>query len=185
MFERFTHAARSVVVHAQEEAREARAERLGTEHLLLGLLHEEGEAVAHRMAGHGVDRAAVLAALDRYRRAGAGPELDADALDSIGIDLDAVREKVEATFGPGALDRPGRGGAPARGHIPLTPRAKKAIELGLREAIALRSKEIRPGHLMLGLLRDGGGLGARALSEAGVDLQLLAEEVRADLRAGS
>lgn len=185
MFERFTQASRVIVVQAQEEARAARDERVGTQHLLLSMLHEEGGDVARRLAGQGVDRAAVQAALDRFLQAGAGPELDADALDSIGIDLDAVREKVEATFGPGALDRPGRGGSPGRGHIPFTPRAKKVLELGLREALALHSKEIRPDHLLLGLLREGEGLGAKALFDAGVDLRLLADQMRTELRAGS
>lgn len=148
MFERFTDAARRVVVIAQEQARERRAGRIGPEHLLLGILHcpgSPGEELL-RAAGVGIDR--VEAAL-----APAGQDAATAALASIGIDLDEVRRRVEENFGPGALDRPraarGRWWA---GHIPFERSAKKALELGLREAIRLGDREIGTEHVLLGLL---------------------------------
>nr|WP_235036622.1 Clp protease N-terminal domain-containing protein [Actinomadura sp. K4S16] len=98
---------------------------------------------------------------------------------SIGIDLDAVREATEQSFGEGALDVPaGKIDRYRRGHIPFTPKAKKALELSLRHAIRLRQKEIRSGHLLLGLLHDEDFLSARLAAEAGVDLEALRAEVR-------
>ncbi|MES9542426.1 Clp protease N-terminal domain-containing protein [Actinomadura sp. NPDC000600] len=114
----------------------------------------------------------------RVNRAG-GDVLDSDALRSIGIDLDAVREATEQSFGEGALDVPaGKIDRYRRGHIPFTPKAKKALELSLRHAIRLRQKEIRSGHLLLGLLHDEDFLSARLAAEAGVDLEALRAEVR-------
>ena len=96
-----------------------------------------------------------------------GDELDADPLTAVGIDLDAVRSSVEAAFGPGALDHPER--TPPRGHIPFTPRAKKVLELSLREAIAMKSRSIADGHIALGLLREGEGLAMKVLHDRGVE----------------
>src|SRR5881396_3167082 len=98
MFERFTDRARRVVVLAQEEARLLNHNYIGTEHILLGLIHE-GEGVA------------------------------AKALESLGISLEAVRSQVEEIIG--------QGGSSPSGHIPFTPRAKKVLELSLREALQL------------------------------------------------
>jgi ATP-dependent Clp protease ATP-binding subunit ClpA len=102
--------------------------------------------------------------------------LDAGALATLGIDLDEVRRATEASFGPGALDARGRGTARS-GHIPFGRSAKKALELGLREAVRLKQHHIGTGHLLLGLLRDGGGPAARALTGAGVDLAALRDDV--------
>ena len=172
MFERFTSEARATVVGAQEEARRTSSPRLGTEHLLLALL-DQGTPTAAVLARHGLthdDLAAVV-------RASGGDELDADALTSLGIDLDVVRSTVEAAFGPGALDGPASaGGRP--GHVPLTPRAKKVLELSLREAIAMKSREITDGHIALGLLRDGAGRAVRLMADRGVDPAELREEIR-------
>jgi len=117
----------------------------------------------------------VTAAVRHYLGDG---DLDAEALTALGIDLDAVRSSVEASFGPGALDRPSRSGATA-GHIPFTPRAKKVLELSLREAIAMRSRSIADGHIALGLLREGEGLAMKVLADRGVDTV----ELRRDLSA--
>ena len=106
-----------------------------------------------------------------------GEDLDGEALRTLGIDLDAVRDVAEATFGPGALDAPRRRrrrGSPA--HIPFTAGAKKVLELSLREALAMRSRSISDGHIALGLLR-GGGTALALLRERGVD----PEALRADL----
>ncbi|RFU20034.1 Clp protease N-terminal domain-containing protein [Geodermatophilus marinus] len=177
MFERFTTEARQVVVGAQQEARRLRADRVGTEHLLLGLLASEGGVSAGVLTRHGLTRDAVAGAI----RAATGEELDADALSAVGIDLDAVRDTVEAAFGPGALDA-GRPRGPARGgHVPFTPRAKKVLELALREAIALRHRRITDGHVLLGLLREGQGLAMKVLHDRGVDPVALRQDVRSAL----
>ena len=132
MFERFTDRARRVVVLAQEEARMLNHNYIGTEHILLGLIHE-GEGVA------------------------------AKALESLSISLDGVREQVQEIIGQGQQ-------APS-GHIPFTPRAKKVLELSLREALQLGHNYIGTEHILMGLVRDREGLGARALSELGVSAE--------------
>src|ERR1700744_1396806 len=123
MFERFTDRARRVVVLAQEEARMLNHNYIGTEHILLGLIHE-GEGVA------------------------------AKALESLGISLEAVRQQVEEIIGQGQQ-------APS-GHIPFTPRAKKVLELSLREALQLGHNYIGTEHILLGLIREGEGVAAEA-----------------------
>ena len=134
MFERFTDRARRVVVLAQEEARLLNHNYIGTEHILLGLIHE-GEGVA------------------------------AKALESLGISLEAVRSQVEEIIG--------QGGASPSGHIPFTPRAKKVLELSLREALQLGHNYIGTEHILLGLVRDRDALAARALSELDVSAEWL------------
>jgi ATP-dependent Clp protease ATP-binding subunit ClpA len=131
MFERFTDRARRVVVLAQEEARMLNHNYIGTEHLLLGLIHE-GEGVA------------------------------AKALESLGISLEAVRLQVEEIIGRGLQ-------APS-GHIPFTPRAKKVMELSLREALQLGHDYIGTEHILLGLIREGEGVAAQVLVRLGGDL---------------
>jgi ATP-dependent Clp protease ATP-binding subunit ClpA len=166
MFERFTTAARQTVVQAQDEARQLHHGRIGTEHLLLALLAQEGSASAAVLARHGLTHDVVAEAVVGYVGNG---DLDAEALTALGIDLDAVRTTVEATFGPGALDRAGSHPARGGGHIPFTPRAKKVVELSLREALALKSKSITDGHLALGLLREGEGLAMKVIHDRGID----------------
>jgi ATP-dependent Clp protease ATP-binding subunit ClpA len=131
MFERFTDRARRVVVLAQEEARLLNHNYVGTEHLLLGLIHE-GQGVAAR------------------------------ALELLGIRLEAVRAQIEEIVGRGQM-------APT-GHIPFTPRAKKVLELSLREAKQLGHNYIGTEHILLGLLREGEGVAAHVLVKLGADL---------------
>ncbi|MGH3486887.1 MAG: Clp protease N-terminal domain-containing protein, partial [Actinopolymorphaceae bacterium] len=131
MFERFTDRARRATVLAQEEARLLNHNYIGTEHILLGLLHE-GEGVA------------------------------AKALESLGITAEAVRARVEETVGLGEH--------PPGGHIPFTPRAKKVLELALRESIMLGNNYIGTEHVLLGLIREGAGLAAQVLVKLGVSL---------------
>ncbi len=138
MFERFTDRARRVLVLAQEEARLLNHNFLGTEHILLGLIHE-GEGVA------------------------------AKALESLGISLEAVREKVEETIGPA--------GTQASGAPPFTPRAKKVLELSLREALQLGHNYIGTEHLLLGLIREGEGVAAQVLVSLGADLSRVRQQV--------
>jgi ATP-dependent Clp protease ATP-binding subunit ClpA len=185
MFERFTDSAREAVVQAQTEARSLGHRYIGTEHLLLGLLADSESESARCLWLHRVDHDQVREALVRIIPAPPG-DLDAEALETLGIDLSAVREKVEATFGAGALDQPpGSRGQPMRlpfGHIPFTARAKKVLELSLREALRLHHKHIADGHILRGLLREGEGLAVRILVDAGVDPDSLRRDVIAAVR---
>jgi ATP-dependent Clp protease ATP-binding subunit ClpC len=138
MFERFTDRARRVVVLAQEEARMLNHNYIGSEHILLGLIHE-GEGVA------------------------------AKALESLGISQEAVRQQVEVIIGQGQH-------APS-GHIPFTPRAKKVLELSLREALQLGHDYIGTEHILLGLIREGEGVAAQVLVKLGADLSRVRQQV--------
>ncbi len=204
MFERFTHPARRVVVLAQVEARSLRHNYIGTEHLLLGLLGETEGPAARVLRGLGVDRDDIRTGI--VENVGTGPlnQPDAVALDAIGIDLDAVRRRVEEAFGPNALERTraarartlkrrGLRGRKYRrscgeGHISFTPRAKKTLELSLREALALGHDYIGAEHVLLGLLREEHGLAALLLSRAGIKFDLvrrrIVEELCPDSDAG-
>jgi ATP-dependent Clp protease ATP-binding subunit ClpA len=196
MFERFTHAARDVVVQSQDVARDLDQSPIGTQHVLIALLGDPAGPVATSLGEQGVDARYVRAEI--LRRVGAGPgaeagtrqESDAEdkaALKAIGIDLDAVRRAIEENFGPGALRLPKdpvpakrsrfARFAAAKGHIPFSPRAKKVLELSLREALRLKHKFIAPEHIMLGILRENSGLAAQILAEADVDT----DRVKADL----
>ncbi|MGY1660970.1 Clp protease N-terminal domain-containing protein [Geodermatophilus sp. SYSU D00705] len=179
MFERFTSTAREVVVRAQSEARELGHGTIDTEHLLLALVARPGTPTAQVLARHGITHATVAGAVTALV---GGDDLDAEALTALGIDLDAVRSKVEATFGPGALSRRRGRGVPS-GHIPFSPRAKKVLELSLREALALQSRSITETHIALGLLREGEGLAVQVLHHRGVDLAGLRRELTAERAA--
>jgi ATP-dependent Clp protease ATP-binding subunit ClpC len=138
MFKRFTDRARRVVVLAQEEARMLKHGYIGTEHILLGLIHE-GEGVA------------------------------AKALESLGISLDAVRQQVEEIIGQGQHT--------PSGHIPFTPRAKEVLELSLTEAVQLGHDYIGTEHILLGLIREGGGVAAEVLVKLGANLNRVRQQV--------
>jgi ATP-dependent Clp protease ATP-binding subunit ClpA len=167
MLERFTSEAREVVRLAEEEAVALGSERIGAEHLLVAAA--EGQSDAARVLGSlGLGPDAVRASL-RERPGG----LDAEALAAIGIDLDEVRRRVEESFGPGALTG-GRAGRP-----PFSPGAKKALELGLREAVRLGDRQIGTEHVLLGMLRDPDAPVAAILRGRGQD----AKAVRAALLA--
>jgi ATP-dependent Clp protease ATP-binding subunit ClpA len=167
MFERFTEEARAVTAAADRQAAALRHGWIGTEHLLLALLDDPERRVARVLVERGVTGPWVRAEVERIVGPGE-PGLDAEALATLGIDLDAVRERVERTFGPGALARrPGRRGVDVR-RRPFTPRAKKVLELSLREAIGAGDGFIGAEHLLLGLLREGEGVAARILAERGV-----------------
>lgn len=164
MFERFQRDARQTVVRAQEEARRLGHDRIDTVHLLIALAGQGDGAGAQALREHGLEAEALRERVRLMPGLGAGP-LDGDALASIGIDLDEVRRAVEANFGSGALDQ-GRAK-----HRPFGAQAKKALELSLREAIALKHRHIGGGHVLLGLLRASGSDNAalRVLTDAGVD----------------
>jgi ATP-dependent Clp protease ATP-binding subunit ClpA len=194
MFERFTAAARSVVLLARQEARELNHPCVGTEHLLLAMLDESSGGAATLLRDAGITRKRVLAGINRFvpPTPQALDDGDAEALQAIGIDLDAVRAKVEEIFGPGALRPPGAARpAPRRGFLrrkevsrsgPFAARTKKVLELSLREAIALHHNFIGSEHILLGLLREGEGLAARILADAGVDFARLRAQTVAALK---
>jgi ATP-dependent Clp protease ATP-binding subunit ClpC len=138
LFERFTDQARRVVVFTQEEARSLNHTYIGTEHILLGLIHE-GEGIAAR------------------------------ALESLDVSLEAVRQQVEQMIG--------RGQAAPIGHIPFTPRAKKVLELSLRESVRLGHSHIGTEHILLGLIREGEGVAAQVLQKLGVSLDRVRQTV--------
>jgi ATP-dependent Clp protease ATP-binding subunit ClpC len=131
MFERFTDRARRVVALAQDEARRLNHDYIGTEHILLGLIHEGGGVAA-------------------------------GALESLGISLHVVRQEVEQIIG--------RGRQAPSGPIPFTPRAKKVLELSLREALQIGHNYIGTEHILLGLIREGDGVAAQVLVKLGADL---------------
>jgi ATP-dependent Clp protease ATP-binding subunit ClpA len=191
MFERFTEPAREVVVLAQGEARTLRHGYIGTEHLLMGVLRE-GTGVGSRvLEGLGIGLETVRA--DVVNVIGRGPtqgeEQDAEALRAIGIDIDEVRRRIEEAFGPGALDRSVRGRRRRRragrcspvGHIPFTPKAKKVLQLSLREATALGHNYIGTEHILLGLVREHEGVASQLLRDRGAGerdvRRLVAEEI--------
>jgi ATP-dependent Clp protease ATP-binding subunit ClpA len=139
MFERFDGQARRAIDLAQEEARMLSHDYIGTEHILLGLIHG-GEGVA------------------------------AQALESLGVSLDAARLQVEQIVG--------RGQQPSSsGHIPYTPRAKKVLELSLREALQLGHHYIGTEHILLGLIREGDGVAAQVLKDLVADLNRVRQQV--------
>jgi ATP-dependent Clp protease ATP-binding subunit ClpA len=170
MFERFTDDARSVVTGAQRHAAALHHGWIGTEHLLLGLFEDPDGRAARLLAGWDVRAEWVTGEIERIIGRGE-PDLDADALATLGIDLDTVRERVERTFGAGALSgrRRRRCGVLPRGALPFTRRAKKVLELSLREAIAMGDHFIGGEHVLLGIAREGEGVGAMILRSRGVD----------------
>jgi ATP-dependent Clp protease ATP-binding subunit ClpA len=201
MFERFTQAAREVVVHAQEEARDLRHGYIGTEHILLGLLRDPSGVAKPALDRLGIERLAVRS--DVVGLVGEGPvgfgEHDAEVLRSIGIDLDEVRRRLEEAFGAGALERrdrvrhgwrrrgrcePDADHLPFTGHIPFTPRAKKVLELSLREARHLGHGYIGTEHILLGLVREREGMAARILAQRGASDQRVRNVVIDELARG-
>ncbi|WP_341719799.1 Clp protease N-terminal domain-containing protein [Micromonospora sp. FIMYZ51] len=189
MFERFTDRARTVVVRARDEARAEGQRPVGTEHLLLGILADDDSLAVRVLRDVGVTADDLRARIRRHTETGGVglAEADAAALREIGIDLAAIVARIEESFGPDAL----REAVPAprrrwgrRRHSggPFSSRAKKVLELSLREAIRLRHRHIGTEHILLGLLRERGGLGALVLSEAGVDLDDVRRRVTLVLR---
>jgi ATP-dependent Clp protease ATP-binding subunit ClpA len=170
MFERFGQDARRAVVRAHEEAAAAGQGETGCEHLLLGLLAAPGPAAA-AMTAAGLELTALRSRLPQASRAepDALDALDADALASVGIDLDQVRRAADATFGPGALDRARRAQDRRAGRMRLTADAKKALALALQAAVGLRHRELTGGHLLIGIIDQGRNGALDLLSASAAD----------------
>src|ERR1700729_2279875 len=146
MFERFTDAARRVVVAAQEEARMLGHNHIGSEHLLLGLLHEQDGPAGRVLAG-------------------------------AGITAEAARAQVEEFAGPGTKS--------PSGHIPFAQRARKVLELSLREALEGKRRHIGPEHILLAMTRAPGDVGAQILARLGEPLPALRQRVLEEAGAGA
>ena len=228
MFERFTDTARHVVVQAQADARRLGHNHIGCEHLLLAAA-AAGEPASAALRDQGVTperiEAEILRTIGRGQTAGPLGGLDREALASIGIDLDAVRARIEAAFGPDALtpalpaacrsrrpawgkgplaeltrrrarrnaplpagpprQRPASAGSAPGGHISFTPRAKKSLELSMREAKALHDTCIGVQHLTLALLAMKDGMVPVILSALGAPATPLRAAILARYRKAS
>ena len=220
MFERFTDRARRVVVLAQEEARLLNHNYIGTEHILLGLIHEGEGVAAKALESLGISLEAVRSQVEEIIGQGGsspsghipftprakkvlelslrealqlghnyigtehillgliheGEGVAAKALESLGISLEAVRGQVEEMIG--------RGGSPLNGYIPFTPRAKKVLELSLREALQLGHNYIDTEHILLGLIREGEGVAAQILVKLGAEPPKVREQITQILSGG-
>jgi hypothetical protein len=204
MFERFTDTARDVVIQAEKDARRLGHTYIGCEHLLLAAA-ATSEPAGAVLREHGVTpkriEAEILRSIGRDQRLDPLNGIDRQALAFIGIDLDVVRTRIEAAFGPGALTpalpacrsrrpawskgplaelarrrrrrrarrratlpdgqflRPAAGAGPPPGdHLPFTPRAKKTLQLSVREAQTLHDNCIDVQHVALALLAPQDGM---------------------------
>jgi ATP-dependent Clp protease ATP-binding subunit ClpA len=186
MFERFTKPARAVVVAAQDAARRLGDDHVGDEHLLLGLLAGDAQdrgVAAKVLAGLDVTTGAVERELIARRPPPGrlGPA-DAEALQTVGIDLEAIRRRVEETFGAGALERVTRR---RRGHLPFDKSAKGVLEGAVREAVALGDRQIGPEHLLLGLVRRSDASAVAILRALGAGREVVRVRVLAELPKAS
>jgi ATP-dependent Clp protease ATP-binding subunit ClpA len=187
VFQRFTAQARSVVVQARLEAGELGHRTIGTQHVLLAMVAQPDSTGGRVLRSLALGEDEIR---EDARRSG-GPDPagfsgeDAEALRSVGIDLDEVRRTVEETFGPGALDQEvSPVGDRWVGHVPFTRGAKKALELGLREAIRLGHGYLGTEHLLLGMVRDERCSGARILAAHGLALERVRAEVLREIAGG-
>ncbi len=172
MFERFEPAARQAFADARDEASRAGQDRIRSEHVLVGLLREPGPA-ADALAAAGLELAELRARLPRGST-DSGGELDAAALSSLGIDLDAVRRATDAAFGPGAIDRVA---VPGRPRLPFADDAKQSLVGAVRQAQELGQRTISSGHMLIGILDQKRSGALTVLTEAGTDVAALRADV--------
>ncbi|MBO8190934.1 Clp protease [Streptomyces oryzae] len=205
MFERFSKEARDVVIRAQDEANSLGHDWIGTEHLLLAALHHPEQPGAATLARLGITIASCRAAVAGVvpgPQEDLGPE-DAEALRALGIDLEAVRRRAEASFGEGALDAApdadrtkreggrGRGRGRGRGegaltrHVPFAARAKKVLKEALREALARKDRGIGVEHVVLGVLDSEDNISLALFTRLGIEPGVVRELVLDDLRAAA
>jgi ATP-dependent Clp protease ATP-binding subunit ClpA len=192
MFEGFSDAARQAVVVARSEAMRAGQPTIGCEHLLLALLIEQRGAAGQALTAAGLNLADLQAQVAARATGTDGTDgddgpLDAEALASLGIDLDTVRRAADAAFGRGALDR----AAPAPstgwtlGRKRMTAEAKKSLQLALQATVALRQRQITTGHLLVGIIDQQDNAALRLLTEAGADAGALRADVLARIAAAA
>jgi len=172
MFERFQPAARQAVVDARAEAGRAGQDKIRCEHMLLGLLAEPGPA-ADALTAAGLELADLRGRIPRGKYQ-ASAALDAEALASLGIDLDAVRRATDAAFGPGALDRVA---TRTRRRLPFSDDARQSLARALHAAVALHQREISSGHMLIGIIDQQRNEALAVLAEAGVDIASLRADV--------
>jgi ATP-dependent Clp protease ATP-binding subunit ClpA len=185
MFERFHADARQAVVVARREAALLGQRDIGCSHLLLGIMSEPDGPGALALSAAGLDLADVRARITAATRPPAEP-LDADALASLGIDLDEVRRATEASFGHGALDRAAHPAPESSwGAMRLTRPAKKSLEFALKAAVKLHSGHISSAHMVLGLIDQGNNGALMALTAVGADVPALRADVMARLAAAA
>lgn len=186
MFERFTEAAREVVVGAEDLAVELGLGEITPAHLLYGCAGVRDETAAGPLRDAGLTAAVIRAALPRAPRPPA-EQIDPDALRAIGVDYDGIRDATEQTFGPGALDgapdRRSPGGRPRKPRF--TPEAKRSLEQALRVTVELHHRRIQAGHLLLGVLRVDDELVTRLVRDAGTDVAGLSALVLTRLSAAA
>ena len=177
MFERFTELAKRAIVLSQDEAIELGHDYIGTEHLLIGLAGVRGTVAGDLLHDKGLTpqklREHTVGILTESGFTPVGPQAATEALASIGIDVAEIRRRADESFGPGKFTFP----RPA-----YTPRAKKALELTLREAVALGTPErIDTEHMLLGILAEGEGVALKVLADLDVDVEALRPEVLAHI----
>jgi ATP-dependent Clp protease ATP-binding subunit ClpA len=184
MFERFTDKARKVVSLALAKAKEQGDDQIRPAHMLYGVAATDGVA-ARALTALGVDAAAVEREIGRTSGASSGPlgprdeavDADAEALATIGIDVDEIKRKIEERFGPGALEQvplTPKGPLTWTGRVPLSEAAKLSLAQSLREARALHHNYVGTEHVLLGLLRVAqryphGEFAAAMLPDLGLD----------------
>jgi ATP-dependent Clp protease ATP-binding subunit ClpA len=153
-----------------EEARRLGCGFVGTEHVLLALSHDQPGGCTPALRRLGVEPAAVESALaPQLGPSSARPKIDPEALASLGIDFDAVRTRIEESFGPGALERT------SSSCLGIAPRLKLALAHALDHAA---DAPLRDEHVLLGMLSVPDSVAARALAGLGI----IAEAVQALLR---
>jgi ATP-dependent Clp protease ATP-binding subunit ClpA len=163
MFERFTAPARATVLAARQLAEDEYDTHIRPDHLMLALLADDDSLAVQVLEGVGAPRERVVEALVRRRSAlesGLGED-DVQALAAIGIDVPEVLRRIEDNLG--GLRPPPHRGAPR-----FAPGSKKALELALREAIALHHRAIGSEHILLGIVRGGDPVVGSVLEELGV-----------------
>jgi ATP-dependent Clp protease ATP-binding subunit ClpA len=180
VFERFEPTARQAFVDARQEAGRAGQDQIRSEHVLLGLLREPGPA-ADALTAAGLSLESLRAHV-RRSDGNAPAGLDADALGTLGIDLDAVRRATDAAFGPGALDR-----AAVRGQskLPVAGDAKQALGRAVHRAQQLGQREVSSGHMLIGILDSRRSGALTALTRAGADIEALRADVLQRIAARS
>ncbi|WP_117215384.1 ATP-dependent Clp protease ATP-binding subunit [Allorhizocola rhizosphaerae] len=169
MFERFTDGARRVIVLAQEEARILNHSHIGTEHILLGLIHEGETAGRAQEEATGTAAETLRAGGRGETPAAMGRSVAAIVLQRLGLTLQTVRDQVG--------DILGQGNQAQSGHMPFSPRAKKILELSLREALQLGHNYIGTEHILLGLLRERDTVAGQILQRMQLDANRVRQEV--------